>query len=81
MIGAHAAEPAAMPQPLPWRPAARAFSPRSAALAGASGTVGARDSRSRRTDLLALPDRIAVLLRGRALAPAPAAMAGRSWPG
>jgi hypothetical protein len=28
--------------------------PRSAALASASGTAGARDSRSRRTDLLAL---------------------------
>jgi hypothetical protein len=55
MIPAHAAEPAAMPHLLPSRPAARAFSPRSAALAGTSGTAGARDSKSRRTDLLALP--------------------------
>jgi hypothetical protein len=46
MIPVHAAEPAAMPHPLPSRPAS---------------------------------DRVAVLLKGRALAPA--AVAGRPWPG
>ena len=43
-----------MPHPLPWRPGPGILTPRSAALASASGTAGTRDSRSRRTDLLAL---------------------------